>query len=80
MLHKKYLLVTTVLAFASFLLTACGDYDKGNAVTPSPEPTTSAPAAASPAESSGGFDVSSIEKAEGVVYMDEIYANWPYSE
>ncbi len=37
MLHKKHLLVTTVLAFASFLLTACGDDDKDNAVTPSPE-------------------------------------------
>jgi hypothetical protein len=55
-------------------LIACGDDDKT---------TMTAPAAATPATpASGGGEASSamkIEKAEGVVYQDEIYANWPYN-
>ncbi len=53
-------------------LVACGDDDKATMSAPAP--------AAMPA--SGGEKATSsmkIEKAEGVVYQDEIYANWPYN-
>ncbi len=61
-------------------LVACGDDDKATTMpTPiesTPAPTTNA------APASGGDDIFSkldIEKAEGVIYQDEIYANWPYN-
>ncbi len=60
-------------------LTACGDDDK--AMPAANDSAAAAPAAATPA-ASGGDDIFSsmnIEKAEGVVYQDEIYANWPYN-
>jgi hypothetical protein len=60
-------------------LTACGDDDKA---MPAANDSAAAPAAASAAPASGGDDIFStmnIEKAEGVIYQDEIYANWPYN-
>ncbi len=59
-------------------LIACGDDDK----TTMTAPAAPAPAATPAAPASGGGEASSamkIEKAEGVVYQDEIYANWPYN-
>jgi hypothetical protein len=60
-------------------LVACSDDDKAGAGAPA----KSAPAASATAPAaSGGDDIFSslnIEKAEGVIYQDEIYANWPYN-
>jgi hypothetical protein len=59
-------------------LTACGDDDKA---MPAANDTAAAPAPAA-APASGEDDIFSslnIEKAEGVIYQDEIYANWPYN-
>ena len=60
-------------------LTACGDDDKA---MPAADDTAAAPAAAPAAPASGGDDIFSslnIEKAEGVIYQDEMYAGWPYN-
>lgn len=75
-MFKNKSLLSVVLISSPLLLTACGESDSGSTAAPA-----SAPAAAAPAtsDSAGGFDANSIEKAEGVVYMDEIYANWPYN-
>ena len=56
-------------------LSACSGDDSGSA------PAQQAAATEAPAamEESSGFDINSIEKAEGVIYQDEIYANWPYN-
>jgi hypothetical protein len=60
-------------------LVACTDEDK----TTMSAPAESAPAATATATpASGGDDIFSsmkIEKAEGVIYQDEMYANWPYN-
>lgn len=63
-------------------LVACGDDDKAS--MPASSDSASAPAAAAPAAApaSGGDDIFSslnIEKAEGVVYQDEMYSGWPYN-
>ena len=60
-------------------LTACGDDDKA---MPAADDSAAAPAAAPAAPASGGDDIFSslnIEKAEGVIYQDEMYAGWPYN-
>ena len=60
-------------------LTACGDDDKA---MPAANDSAAAPAAAPAAPAAGGDDIFSslnIEKAEGVVYQDEMYAGWPYN-
>ncbi|MEQ8428741.1 MAG: hypothetical protein RLT87_03065 [Gammaproteobacteria bacterium] len=73
----------SVLVPALFVLSACGDSDQGTASapaapTPAPAETAAAPAPAAE-EADAGFDISTIKKADGVVYQDEIYANWPYN-
>ncbi len=66
----------SVLVSFMLALGACGESDKGTAAAPAaPAASAPAPAPAEPAE----FDISTVEKAEGVVYQDEIYANWPYN-
>jgi len=60
-------------------LTACGDDDKA---MPAANDSAAAPAAAPAAPASDGDDIFSslnIEKAEGVIYQDEMYAGWPYN-
>lgn len=58
-------------------LVACGDDDKA---MPAASADKAMPAAAAPAASGDDiFSSMNIEKAEGVVYQDEIYANWPYN-
>lgn len=77
----------SLVTLFGFGLIACGEGDSGTASAPAPAAAASAPAAAAPApaaepaaeDSSIGFDINSIEKAEGVIYQDEIYANWPYN-
>jgi len=62
-------------------LAACGDEDKAKMAAPAAEKEMPA-AAAAPAPASSGDDIFSsmnIEKAEGVVYQDEMYAGWPYN-
>ena len=78
MLKNKSLLNVVLLSTPLFLTACGGEGDSGSASAPasSPAPVASTPAAS---DSAGGFDINSIEKAEGVVYMDEIYANWPYN-
>ncbi len=81
--NSKGILLSSAMAAAFLSLTACGGSDSGSASAPAPAATAPAPApeAAAPAEemASEGFDISTVEKAEGVVYQDEIYANWPYN-
>ncbi len=72
----------SVLVSFMLALVACGDSDKGTAAAPAAPAasTPAAPAASSPAPAEPAeFDISTVEKAEGVVYQDEIYANWPYN-
>ncbi len=61
-------------------LVACGDDDKASMSASSDAAT--APAAAAAMSASSGDDIFSslnIEKAEGVIYQDDIYSNWPYN-
>lgn len=67
---RKVIIFLTILSAS--LLSACGEGDSGTASAPAME---SAPATTSDSSSSMG----SMEKADGVVYEDEIYANWPYN-
>lgn len=72
--------VTRALSLAMLFglgLVACGD-DTGSASAPAE--SAAAPAAMS-SESGDDSKAASmdIEKAEGVIYQDEIYANWPYN-
>ena len=64
-----------VLFFGSILI-ACGDSDSGSK-SAAPAPEASAPAAPAP-EPTETASSETMEKAEGVVYQDEIYKNWPY--
>lgn len=57
-------------------LVACGDDDKATMSAPAP---AAAPAAMSASGDEKATSSMKIEKAEGVVYQDEIYANWPYN-
>lgn len=80
MIKTSRFIYLSVLVPALFVLSACGDSDKGTASAPAPAPaeTAAAPETADDA-AEAGFDISTIKKAEGVVYQDEIYANWPYN-
>jgi len=63
-------------------LTACGDDDKAMPAASDSAAAPAATAAPAAAPASGGDDIFSsmnIEKADGVIYQDEIYANWPYN-
>lgn len=72
-LYKSFVLFSIVSSF--LLLGACGNDDAEMNSMPAAE-------SAAPASSEEGMATSmdSMEKAEGVVYQDEIYANWPYTE
>lgn len=65
--------VLSLVMLLGFGLVACGEGDSGTASAPAKSAAAPA-AAASSGDSSMGF-----EKAEGVIYQDEIYANWPYN-
>ena len=86
MLGIKKLLIMVSMLGSFFMLAACGSDDAETAAAPAAAPAaeSSAPAAeASAAPESGAGEtltIDQIEKAEGVVYQDEIYANWPYTE
>ncbi len=60
-------------------LVACGDDDKAMPAASADKAMTAAPASASDASGDDIFSTLDIEKAEGVVYQDEIYAGWPYN-
>jgi hypothetical protein len=61
-------------------LVACGDDDKATMLAPAAiEPAVSDTAAAPASDSDDIFSSMNIEKADDVVYQDEIYANWPYN-
>ena len=62
----RILCLAMLLAFG---LVACGGDDSES---------ESAPAATSSTDESMDSSME-IEKAEGVIYQDEIYANWPYN-
>jgi hypothetical protein len=70
---SKPVILLSVMISTLLLLGACG----GDADTAS----VPAPAAESASATSGDSMGSSMdmEKAEGVIYQDEIYANWPYN-
>lgn len=70
---RRFIIFSTILS-ASFLLSACGEGDSGTASAPAAPAMESAPAPASE-----GTTMGNMEKADGVVYEDEIYANWPYN-
>lgn len=68
------LLQFILMASVAFLFTACGEQEAS-----APAPAASAPAesADAPADSGASAIMSKIEKVDGVVYQDEIYAKWP---
>ena len=74
---NQFLKLSVLLSFM-FTLAACGESDNGTAAAPA-APAASAPAAAPAPAELAEFDISTVEKADGVVYQDEIYANWPYN-
>ena len=76
MKYIKQILLSLMMIVSMLALTACEDSSPGQAVAPAPEPMAEAALAEGASE---GFDISTVEKAEGVVYQDEIYANWPYN-
>lgn len=70
-------IITSIL-----LLSACGGDDESAsapAAESAPAPSAMAESTPAPSEGGGAISMDSIEKAEGVVYQDEIYANWPYN-
>ncbi|MGB1799319.1 MAG: hypothetical protein ACPHLK_00655 [Gammaproteobacteria bacterium] len=89
-LNKSFVLFSMLSSL--LLLAACGGDDAETTSTAAPvAETTSAPAMAEAAATeteasadSGGVSetltIDQIEKAEGVIYQDEIYANWPTHE
>ncbi|MBL1142505.1 MAG: hypothetical protein HND53_10775 [Proteobacteria bacterium] len=72
---RKLFILISITISSIVLLSACSD-DSGTSSKPA------ATAAPEPAPTSDGNPLSmdSIEKADGVVYQDEIYANWPYNQ
>jgi major membrane immunogen (membrane-anchored lipoprotein) len=73
---RKPFVLLSVMISSLLLLSACGDSDSDNMSAPA----ESMDAPAMTESSSDGMDSSmSMEKAEGVIYQDEIYANWPYN-
>lgn len=72
----KQILLSLMMMVSILVLTACSDSDSGKAVAPASKPIANAVPAKKASE---GFDISTVEKAEGVVYQDEIYAGWPYN-
>lgn len=69
----------SLVSLIVFGLAACGDDDKASMPAPAESATTSAPAAAPAASDDSMGSSMDFEKAEGVIYQDEIYANWPYN-
>ncbi len=74
---SKPFILLSIMISGLLLLTACGSEDKGTASTPAPEAASTAEPAAS--GEGDALSMNNIEKAEGVVYQDEIYAKWPYN-
>jgi hypothetical protein len=76
---KSFILLSIVSSL--LLLGACGSDDSADAASSAPAAAPAAVSAPTPAPTSDGEGLSmdNIEKAEGVVYQDEIYANWPYN-
>ncbi len=73
-MSKSKLIISLSMMFSPLLLlSACGGDDAETASAPTPV-AESAPAASSDSTNSS----MDFEKAEGVIYQDEIYANWPY--
>jgi hypothetical protein len=69
-------ILLSIMLSTLLLLSACGGDDADTASAPAASAAESTPAATSNGD---GFSLEGIEKAEGVVYQDEIYANWPYN-
>jgi major membrane immunogen (membrane-anchored lipoprotein) len=74
-LNKPLILLSMISSL--MLLGACGNDDSA---TTSAEGSATAMVESTPAPASEegmAISMDSIEKAEGVVYQDEIYAKWP---
>ena len=76
-ISKKLMLSATALS-ALFILSACGEDDSSTASAPASAPAADSSMESAPA-ASGSDPLAGVERAEGVVYMDEIYAGWPYN-
>ncbi len=72
MVVKNLKLFFTILFFGSILI-ACGDSDSGSeSAAPMEEKAMAS------SDDAGSSAMANMERAEGVVYQDEIYKNWPY--
>jgi hypothetical protein len=77
---RKPFILLSIMISGLLLLSACGNDDASTASAPAPAATPMAESSApAPSEDGMGLSMDNIEKAEGVVYQDEIYANWPYN-
>ncbi len=74
---SKPVILLSILIPTLLLLSACGGDDADTASAPAPAPAAESMPAASGGDSMGSS--MNFEKAEGVIYQDEIYANWPYN-
>ncbi len=72
---SKPIILLTVMISALLLLAACGGDDADIASATESAPAANGDSMGSPMVEEG----MAIEKAEGVIYQDEIYANWPYN-
>jgi hypothetical protein len=74
MVVKNLKLFFTILFFGSILI-ACGDSDSESA---SKSAAPMEEKAMTSSDDAGSSAMANMERAEGVVYQDEIYKNWPY--
>jgi len=78
---RKPFILLSIMISGLLLLSACGNDDADTASAPAPAAAPMADSEPAMSSDSGGeaLSMDNIEKAEGVVYQDEIYANWPYN-
>ncbi len=80
MFKQTRILLSSTMMASVLMLAGCGEAEAPKSAAPAPAQAPAAPVSTTADSAPAGeFDISTVEKAEGVVYQDEIYANWPYN-